>query len=135
MPAKSVEAARASRLKWYYKNKDKAIKKNQERREKLREWLTELKSTLQCKECGENRIPCLDFHHRNPKEKEISIPFAIHSGWAIKKIQEEIDKCDILCANCHRWYHHNERIQARGIPGVPQAPTLMKAGSIPAALA
>ena len=68
------------------------------------EWLREIKSSLSCKSCGESRAWCLDFHHRNPAEKEYK--FSQLRYWSRARILEEIDKCDVLCANCHRDYHY-----------------------------
>lgn len=56
-----------------------------------------------CKMCGYNKcVSALDFHHRNPNEKEFSIGREIHS-WEL--VVKELDKCDLLCANCHREIH------------------------------
>lgn len=57
-----------------------------------------------CQKCGYSKsLAALDFHHRNPHEKE----FAISSvKWKnFDRIQPELDKCDLLCANCHRERH------------------------------
>jgi hypothetical protein len=56
-----------------------------------------------CKICGYNKcIGALEFHHRNPNKKEFNI-----SGRSIKfeKIKVELDKCDLVCCNCHRELH------------------------------
>lgn len=42
-----------------------------------------------------------DFHHRNPQEKDFNIGQGIHKNW--EEILDEIEKCDLLCANCHRF--------------------------------
>lgn len=58
-----------------------------------------------CKMCGESYpIACYDLHHRNPKEKEYMIAKNITNG-SILKIANEVLKCDLLCANCHRILH------------------------------
>lgn len=62
-----------------------------------------------CVKCGYNKcLRSLDFHHRDPKEKD----FTIGENRAGKKIvrvwsklQEELDKCDLLCRNCHGEVH------------------------------
>lgn len=56
-----------------------------------------------CLDCDQAFPACVfDFHHRNPDSKD----FMIGSGskdWT--KIKAELDKCDLLCANCHRLRH------------------------------
>ena len=57
-----------------------------------------------CKRCGYNKYPdVLEFHHLDPTEKEASWNKIRLWGW--EKIKEELDKCDMLCANCHREVH------------------------------
>ena len=58
-----------------------------------------------CEECGYNRcIEALEFHHTDPSEKDFSISSKGYTrSW--KKVQEELDKCVMLCANCHRETH------------------------------
>ena len=57
-----------------------------------------------CEICRYDKcIAAMDFHHRNPEEKDISIKDIINCSW--KKIEEELKKCILLCANCHRETH------------------------------
>ena len=44
-----------------------------------------------------------DFHHRDPNEKEGSPSRLMYSNW--EKLSKEIDKCDLLCSNCHKITH------------------------------
>ena len=54
-----------------------------------------------CSVCGYNRsIYALDFHHIDPSTKSFNISGAHARSWA--RIEEEIKKCVLLCANCHR---------------------------------
>lgn len=63
-----------------------------------------------CKECDGTFHPSIfEFHHRNPKEKEITPSSAYHWSW--KRFQQELDKCDLLCANCHRLIHNTWDIE------------------------
>lgn len=55
-----------------------------------------------CVICGESDIRVLDFDHIEPSTKAIGISKAITNGMAWEIILEEINKCRILCANCHR---------------------------------
>lgn len=59
-----------------------------------------------CVVCGYSRyLGALEFHHRNPNEKDFEINSSL--GW--DKISVELDKCDLLCANCHREVHNDLR--------------------------
>lgn len=49
--------------------------------------------------------PVYDFHHRNPEEKLFGISNALVNR-SMDEILEEVKKCDLLCANCHRILHH-----------------------------
>ena len=80
--------------------KENEKKKYQDRIEQINNY----KKTLKCKKCGETRYYLFDFHHRNPKEKDYSI--SDHTRAKFETIKTEIDKCDVLCSNCHREWHY-----------------------------
>jgi hypothetical protein len=63
------------------------------------------KSTLSCKICNESATCCLDFHHRDPSQKEFVLSDMANRGQSIKVIEKEIAKCIVLCSNCHRKLH------------------------------
>lgn len=57
-----------------------------------------------CDRCGNSFPFCaLDFHHRDPSEKDHKISAMLSGSW--EKILQEISKCDLLCACCHRIVH------------------------------
>jgi len=59
-----------------------------------------------CKICGYNKcINALEFHHRDPSTKKEN--WDNMSGWRWERIVKELDKCDLLCANCHREIHYD----------------------------
>lgn len=99
------------RSKQYYEENREQIRKNQKRYEdKNREWFNEYKKTLECSKCGENHISCLDFHHINSNEKEFGIAQSISTLTKTKEqILKEISKCIVLCSNCHRKFHWEEK--------------------------
>lgn len=80
----------------YYKNKDT---------------LNKIKDGQSCCKCGYNRcLEAMDYHHIDPDEKKDRISrLSTHSN--INNAVREIDKCVLLCANCHREFHYLERIQ------------------------
>lgn len=48
-----------------------------------------------------------DFHHRDPQNKEFTLS---KCGYSWSKIKDELDKCDLLCAICHRTEHINHAV-------------------------
>jgi hypothetical protein len=50
-------------------------------------------------------LAALDFHHRNPKEKEGYGTGALVAHWSFKRNKKELDKCDLVCVRCHREIH------------------------------
>lgn len=58
--------------------------------------------TVGCCVCGEKDVACLDFHHLSNKTTQVSW---MQSN-SYKAIKEEIDKCVVLCSNCHRKLHY-----------------------------
>ncbi len=59
-----------------------------------------------CTKCGyKNSLAALEFHHKDPKEKDFGIGNGDTRAWA--EIQEELDKCILVCSNCHREIHEN----------------------------
>ena len=62
-----------------------------------------------CQKCGYDKcISALEFHHRDPNEKEFEWGRLRGRKW--EDVLKELDKCDLLCANCHREEHHDDAI-------------------------
>lgn len=62
-----------------------------------------------CIICGYNRcIKALDFHHLDPTEKDFNISRNCNKAW--DKVKLELDKCILVCSNCHREIHDNMHI-------------------------
>lgn len=69
----------------------------------IRTFLDQLKS-VPCTDCGESHPPwAMDFDHRPDEEKLFNIGEAPSRGFSEKTLQREIDKCDVVCALCHRY--------------------------------
>ncbi len=80
-------------------------------RESVRVFLNDYKATHPCEKCGETRIYCLVFHHRDVSKKKFAI--AEHSrDKPFRDILDEIKKCEVLCANCHLEYHALNKMKA-----------------------
>ena len=108
MPYKEKQKQQKCWNEWYQRNKQKCYRINEIKRQKIRDWLANYKSKLVCKNCPENHIACLDFHHRDPSQKDINIGEVIRKIWSITRIESEIKKCDVLCKNCHAKLHYVE---------------------------
>lgn len=62
-----------------------------------------------CEICGYNKnLAALDFHHKNPDEKEFQLDMRQLSNCSLEKLESELSKCIILCANCHRELHNKD---------------------------
>ena len=67
-----------------------------------------LKSTTKCAKCGESRGYVLDYHHIDPSSKDNTIARLTSNNYELDKVYQEIEKCVVLCANCHREFHYLE---------------------------
>ena len=76
-----------------------------------RDFVHRYKLVVKCSKCGYDKSPyALEFAHRDSEEKwarqddvwSHAHGKAVKFEWSRKKIKEEIRKCDVLCANCHR---------------------------------
>ena len=92
--------------KHYQDNKNAYKSRAAQRRIDIRRWMLSVKETLCCNRCPENHIACLQFHHIDPSQKEMGIAQMVNQCWSVGKIQSEMDKCEVLCANCHAKEHY-----------------------------
>lgn len=60
-----------------------------------------------CMKCDENKMHVMIFHHRDPSKKELSGLDFRRKKWT--DLKRELDKCDLLCQNCHRELHYLEK--------------------------
>ena len=56
-----------------------------------------------CMDCGIDNTLVLEFHHRDPNVKDSTVTGILGRKW--DRLIEEIEKCDLICANCHRIRH------------------------------
>jgi len=75
------------------------------------EWLTEYKTGKPCADCGKVYDPiCMDFHHEDPKLKKDEVRMLLRDGYSMSVVQAEIDKCVLICSNCHRLRHKDDPV-------------------------
>lgn len=84
----------------------RAVQTNKKTKEKIREHIKHIKQESSCEICGESHPATLDFHHIHDDSKDFSV--SKNSGKSLSVINKEIDKCIILCSNCHRKLHWSE---------------------------
>ena len=108
MSSESKESRSAKNSKYYQKNRA-TIQVNVTNRRLANKtaWL-EHKKTLCCVKCGQNHPATLDFHHviYDSNNRRLSV---LARNNAYNKVFEEVKKCIVLCANCHRIHHFDER--------------------------
>jgi hypothetical protein len=93
------------KIKRVYSSKDNEYVKKAYR--KKYKYIREIKQALGCVDCGNNDFRVLDFDHViSGKLYNIS---EMPQRYGIDKIKEEIKKCEVVCANCHRIRTHNRR--------------------------
>lgn len=116
------EYHRKKALEWYYRNKEEAalkaktwrsnnleyIKtKQRENKRKRKEQAIEYLGGC-CQKCQQKFHPAVyEFHHVEPLTKDRDPSKMLLLSWV--KIQAELDKCVLLCANCHRLTHYEDK--------------------------
>jgi len=105
LSSRCLECSRISASKWYHANRGIHKHRVKINIKAVKEWYYALKRDMKCSVCGESHPACIEFHHRDPKKKDMAVSRMFMSG-SRRKILEEIEKCDILCANCHRKVHY-----------------------------
>ena len=87
-----------------------AAEKRSKKRSELRSWIADYKRTLSCVRCGFKHPAALQFHHVDQNTKKFEIGSAVMLQKSLRQVQEEIAKCECICANCHAVHHYEERI-------------------------
>jgi len=99
------ECSKESSKKYYLANKEehkKNVNLNRtEYRKRNSKYIYEYKKKCGCKYCDEKEPVALDFHHLRDKKFLVG-QMTQHS---LEKLKEEIDKCEVICSNCHRKLH------------------------------
>lgn len=113
MPHSNKDEGRAYQRSWYHANKEKRRETKRRNRLRIREWWSAFKATKRCERCPESDPVCLTFHHVDGSKKEITLALAIGREWAPARIARELEKCVVLCANCHHKHHWEERERAK----------------------
>lgn len=108
LPSGTDWADLSANQRWYYTHRDADTTEKRQRRTELRAWLYEVKQDASCHQCGDGDTASLEFHHRPGAEKLMDVGQMVAYGYGRDAIRDEIEKCAVLCANCHRREHHGE---------------------------
>lgn len=103
---------RANELSWYYKNKDKIRLYKRKIRQSKIEYVRKLKE-VPCKDCGDEYPHyVMDFDHTIASSKKATVNRLAgeRAGWLTLK--QEIEKCEVVCANCHRIRTYKRRFHS-----------------------
>lgn len=95
---------------WLKNNFDKFLEAKarfKTKAEALKNYLRDLKSKTPCMDC-QKTYPyyVMDFDHRDPTLKIATVSYVARNTHNLNKVQLEMDKCDPVCANCHRIRTH-----------------------------
>ena len=115
------------------KNKDKQ-REYQRKAAKKRYWANKtkvdaIKLEAGCCQCGYNEYACaMDFDHINPEDKSFNIGSYLQQ-YKWERLKEEIDKCRVMCANCHRIHSYETHYTRMGSDGTPSSSPITGTGT------
>lgn len=116
MPIKDAEKRREYNRRYYQNvDKKKQIERVRTRKQRLSVEFMAWKAMKSCLHCGETDTACLEFHHVDPKTKDVEPSQMIgNRSWTIERIIKYLEEtCLCLCANCHRKIHREIRAMNR----------------------
>lgn len=93
----------------YERNKEEYIERAKKARERNKKFMDDYRKERQCEDCGEEFFRCLELHHRNRDEKFKGVGQMVEDKYSIERIKQEIEKCDLICSNCHKKRHYKSR--------------------------
>lgn len=111
MAYRDADRQREAERRWYRENRDKVFDKKNRKKARLRQLVREAKE-VPCSDCGvAYSYYVMDFDHV-AENKVMDVSKIVNFG-SVARLMEELAKCEVVCANCHRvrtW----RRLQARG---------------------
>ena len=97
------------RSKIYYRNnREKEKERKKQHLKESHQYLNNYKLSKGCSICGYNKCPeSLCFHHNGNKEFSLNLAHCR----SLEKVKKEMEKCTILCMNCHQELHTQEGVE------------------------
>ncbi len=100
MAYKSIEDQRAASKRHYIANKCLYMERNKKYRKSIQNFIKDIKENTPCVDClVKYPYYVMDFDHIC--DKEFNVNFLSSTG-RIGALKKEIEKCEIVCSNCHR---------------------------------
>lgn len=112
-----MSTSAASVALWRARNPERAAEQTRSAqvslRQRKRDFIDAFKAESGCRDCDERDVVVLDLHHLEEKDARLNRRLLGRSssilGFSWDDLKIELSKCIVLCANCHRRQHHNER--------------------------
>ena len=103
-------------------------------RAELYRMVNQIKAERTCRYCQEDNPACLDFDHRDAGKKKHNVSDMVRDDYSAQKVLNEINKCDVVCSNCHRKKTRGESPKAVapavGAPEEENEVTTLRAGTL-----
>ena len=100
-PERAKERDRIHHEKRYKEDPERYKTKGKKRYDETMNRLNAIKSSMPCMDCQQFFPPeCMDFDHRDGAEKVDCVSLLLNRSWDV--VLAEINKCDLVCSNCHR---------------------------------
>ena len=105
----NAERCRKNKRFWREQNPEKVAASRSRQYQKAKQYITEYKLSHGCCVCGYNKCAnALEFHHNGDKKYRIN---ELIRSKCTALLKEELKKCIVLCANCHRELHEKKRVE------------------------
>jgi len=99
MPYKDAEKQKQAQKQHYLDNKEIYQLKNKTYRQKVRDYVRQVKESSPCTDCKISYpYYVMEFDHLHSKEKTVAW---LASKGTIDQVKKEIEKCELVCSNCH----------------------------------
>ena len=95
-----ISCKKEYRQKWYSNNKQKVIDRKDAQRKRNQRFILDYLKEHPCVDCGISDTVVLEFDHLRDKANAVTV--MARRGFSIENLQDEISKCEIVCANCHK---------------------------------
>ena len=104
---RNKESCKARHKQWYTENKEYSLEQQREKKRQRKLWAISYLGGC-CSKCKQEYHPAVyEFHHTKPEEKDRDPSKMMLLSQ--EKLKAELDKCILLCANCHRIEHHGDK--------------------------